>query len=90
MTDDTAPPRKRGRPRVFTDAERAEQRRAYMRDYQLERRSKNREAVRAYAREYRAKRMSENPQAVLEAEREGCRRYRAKRREARMNSDVAQ
>ena len=75
MTD-TIIPRKRERPRVFTDAERTEWRRAYQRDYQLERRSKNPEAARAYAREYRAKRMSENPEAVLLAEREAARRSR--------------
>jgi hypothetical protein len=80
MTDTTTPPRRRGRPRVFTDAERTERRRVYQREYQLERRSKNPEAVRAYAREYRAARMRENPEAVLEAEREASRRSRAKRR----------
>ena len=80
MTD-TIIPRKRGRPRsTLSDAERAEQRRAYMRDYQFERRAKDREAARVYAREYRAKRMSENPEAVLEAESEARRRSRAKRR----------
>jgi hypothetical protein len=79
MTD-TIIPRKRGRPRVFTDAERAERLRVYQRDYGLKRRSENAEAVRAYARERRAKRMSENPEAVLEAEREAARRSRAKRR----------
>jgi hypothetical protein len=51
-----------------------------MRDYQRERRSKNREALNAESRERRAKRMSENPEAVLEAERVAKRRSRAKRR----------
>ena len=78
MTDTTPPPRKRGRPR--TDAERAEWKRVYMRDYGLKRRAKDGEALRAYAREHRAARMRENPEAVLEAEREASRRSRAKRR----------
>ena len=69
MTD-TIIPRKCGRPRVFTDAERAERKRAYLRAYWLEQRSKNREALNAKRRERRAKRMSENPEAVLLAERE--------------------
>jgi len=81
MTDTTPPPRKRGRSRVLTDAERAERKRAYLRDYGLKRRSENAEALNAYQRERRATRMSENPEAVLEAEREAKRRSRAKRRE---------
>jgi hypothetical protein len=80
MTDTTTPPGKRGRPRVFTDAERAERLRVYQRDYGLEQRSKNREALNAKSRERRAARMSENPEAVLEAERGAKRRSRAKRR----------
>jgi hypothetical protein len=75
MTD-TIIPRKGGRPRVRSDAERAERKRAYMRDYQRERR----EALNAYRRDRRAARMRENPEAVLEAEREATRRSRAKRR----------
>ena len=80
-TDDTTTiPRKRGRPRVLTDAERAERRRVYQRAWVRTQRSKNREAVNANSRERRAKRMSENPEAVLEAEREARLRRRAKRR----------
>jgi hypothetical protein len=79
MTD-TIIPRKRGRTPVLSDAERAERRRVYLRDYALEQRSKNREALNAKSRERRAKRMRENPEAALEAEREAGRRYRAKRR----------
>jgi hypothetical protein len=88
MTD-TIIPRKRGRPQsTLSDTERAEQLRAYMRNYQRERRSKNREAVRAYAREYRIKRMSENPEAVLLTEREAARRSRAKRRIEKERTDI--
>jgi hypothetical protein len=87
MTDTTVP-RKRGRPRVFTDAERAERKRAYQRDYELEHRSKNREALNAKSRERRAKRMSENPEAVLLAEREAARRSRAKRRIEKERTDI--
>jgi hypothetical protein len=80
-TDDTTTiPRKRGRPRVFTEAERAERNRAYLRAYWLEKRSKKSEALNAKRRERRAKRMSENPEAVLLAERERGHRRRAKRR----------
>jgi hypothetical protein len=80
MTDTTIP-RKRGRPRsTLSDAEGTEQRRVYLRDYQLERRSKNREALNAKSRERRDRLMSENPEAVLLAERERTQRSRAKRR----------
>jgi hypothetical protein len=81
MTDTPTPPRKRGRPRLpLSDAERAERKRAYQRDYGLKWRAKNAEAIRVYAREWRAARMRENAEAVLEAEREAARRSRAKRR----------
>jgi hypothetical protein len=79
MTD-TIIPRKRGRTPALSDAERAERRRVYLRDYALKRRSENREAMNAKSREQRAKRMSEDPEAVLLAEREAGRRRRAKRR----------
>jgi hypothetical protein len=82
VQNSTSIPRKPGRPLAdptLSDAERAERKLAYLRDYGLKRRSEKREALNAYQREHRAKRMSENPEAVLEAEREATRRSRAKK-----------
>ena len=57
MTDTTTIPRKRGRPRsTLSDAERAERPRVYLRDYGLEQRSKNREALNAKSRVRAARR----------------------------------